>query len=40
MDLDTRIVSMAQDASGELYILTNDNFGPFGDTGKIFRLAR
>ena len=40
MDLDTRIVSMARDASGELYILTNDNFGPFGDTGKIFRLAR
>jgi glucose/arabinose dehydrogenase len=39
MDLDTRIVGMAQDASNEIYILTNDNFGPYGDTGKIFRLA-
>lgn len=38
-DLETRIVSLAEDASGELYVLTNDNFGPFGETGKIFRLA-
>ena len=38
-DLDTRIVSLAQDAAGEIYVLTNDNFGPFGQTGQIFRLA-
>lgn len=38
-DLGTRIVSLAQDGTGEIYVLTNDNFGPFGETGKIFRLA-
>lgn len=37
-DLDTRIVALAADVDGELYVLTNDNLGPFGTTGKIFRL--
>ena len=36
--LDTRIVGIAEDAAGELYILTNDNFGPYGQTGKVFRV--
>ena len=37
-ELETRIISVAEDAEGELYILTNDEFGPFGKTGKIFKL--
>ncbi|MFT7594758.1 MAG: glucose/arabinose dehydrogenase [Paracoccaceae bacterium] len=37
--LDTRIVSLDSDASGELYILTNDELGPFGTTGKVFKLV-
>lgn len=37
-ELETRIISLAQDADGELYILTSDNFGPFGETGAIYRL--
>ncbi|MDH3663732.1 MAG: PQQ-dependent sugar dehydrogenase, partial [Alphaproteobacteria bacterium] len=37
-ELDTRIISVAEDAEGELYILTNDELGPFGETGKIFKI--
>ncbi|MCG6902800.1 MAG: PQQ-dependent sugar dehydrogenase [Rhodobacter sp.] len=36
--LDTRIVSLDTDADGELYVLTNDMLGPFGTTGKVFKL--
>jgi len=38
IQFDTRIVALIQDEQ-ELYVLTNDNFGPYGDTGKIFRIA-
>ena len=38
-ELDTRIISVAEDADGELYILTNDEFGPYGETGKIFKIV-
>ncbi|MGI9418636.1 MAG: PQQ-dependent sugar dehydrogenase, partial [Geminicoccaceae bacterium] len=38
-DVETRIISVAEDAAGELYILTNDEFGPFGETGKIFKIT-
>ena len=38
-DLDTRIVGLAEDAAGEIYVLTNDNLGPYGRTGKVFRLV-
>ena len=37
--LETRIISLDTDASGELYILTNDALGPFGTTGKVFKLV-
>jgi len=37
--LETRILSVAEDRAGELYVLTSDAFGPFGDTGKVFRLT-
>lgn len=37
-ELDTRIIGLAEDAEGELYILTNDQLGPFGQSGQIYRL--
>jgi glucose/arabinose dehydrogenase len=37
-ELDTRVLSIARDGAGELYVLTSDEFGPFGTTGKVFRL--
>lgn len=38
-ELETRIISVAEDAEGELYLLTNDELGPFGTSGKIFRIV-
>jgi glucose/arabinose dehydrogenase len=37
--METRIVSLDTDASGELYVLTNDELGPYGTTGKVFKLV-
>ena len=39
MELDGRIVGLAEDGEGELYVLTNDNLGPFGSTGKVLKLV-
>lgn len=39
MQLDSRIVGLAEDRAGELYVLTNETFGPYGETGKVFRLV-
>jgi glucose/arabinose dehydrogenase len=36
---ESRIVSLAEDAAGEIYILTNEELGPFGSTGKILKLV-
>ena len=36
--VDSRIIGLAEDRAGELYILTNETFGPYGTTGKVFRL--
>ncbi|RQD92745.1 hypothetical protein D5R95_00180, partial [Methanosalsum natronophilum] len=33
------ITGMGQDADRELYILTTENSGPSGDTGKIFKIV-
>lgn len=38
LQLDSRIIGLAEDRAGELYILTNDTLGPYGSTGKVFRL--
>lgn len=38
LTLDTRIVGLAADASGEVWVLATDQFGPFGETGKIYKL--
>jgi glucose/arabinose dehydrogenase len=36
--LDSRVVGLAEDRAGEFYVLTNETFGPYGNTGKVFRL--
>jgi glucose/arabinose dehydrogenase len=36
--LETRVLSIARDNAGELYVLTSDELGPFGATGKVFRI--
>ncbi len=37
-ELDTRIVALVRDSDGSVWVMTNDNFGPYGSTGKIYRL--
>ena len=39
LDVEGRVLSLGRDAAGELYVLTNDEFGPFGKTGKVYRLT-
>jgi hypothetical protein len=36
--MDSYITGIGQDASGEVYVLTNDTNRLFGDSGKIFRI--
>jgi glucose/arabinose dehydrogenase len=38
-EVEGRIIGLAEDGEGELYVLTNDNFGPFGSTGKVLKLV-
>lgn len=38
-EFSTRIVSLAEDGNQELIILTNDEIGPFGTSGKVYRLV-
>ena len=37
--VNSRIVGVAEDRAGELFVLTNETFGPYGTTGKVFRLV-
>jgi glucose/arabinose dehydrogenase len=39
LEVEGRIVSLAEDADAEIYVLTNDELGPFGATGKVFKLV-
>jgi glucose/arabinose dehydrogenase len=39
MQLDSRIVGLAEDRDREIYVLTNETFGPYGETGKVFKLV-
>ena len=39
-ELNHFILAFGQDPSGEVYVLTTDNFGPSGTTGKIFKLIK
>ena len=34
------IKGMGEDGDGELYLLTSENIGPKGDTGKVFKLVK
>lgn len=34
------VLGFGQDLQGEVYVLTIDNAGPMGTTGKLYRLAR
>lgn len=38
LEVPGRVIGLAEDAAGEILVLTNDNFGPFGSTGKVYRL--
>ncbi len=38
MQLDSRIIALVHDSDDQVYVMTNDNFGPYGDTGKIYVL--
>jgi glucose/arabinose dehydrogenase len=39
VQLDSRVVGLAEDGAGEIYVLTNDNLGPFGSTGRVLKLV-
>jgi hypothetical protein len=39
LDVPGRVLSIGRDSAGELYLLTNDELGPFGSTGKVFKLV-
>jgi glucose/arabinose dehydrogenase len=38
-ELGHRVLGFGEDGAGELYVLTTDNVGPSGATGKVFRLV-
>ena len=40
LDVPGRVLSLGRDKDGELYVLTNDEAGPFGQTGKVYKLVR
>ena len=39
LQIDSRIISLAADRAGEIYVLTNETLGPYGTTGKVLRLV-
>lgn len=39
LEADRRITSVGQGADGEIYVLTNETFGPYGETGEVHRLV-
>jgi glucose/arabinose dehydrogenase len=39
LQLESRIIGLAQDRAGEIYVLTNETLGPYGATGSIYRLV-
>lgn len=38
-NLDVFVLGMGEDSDGELYVLTSDEAGPVGNTGKVFRIV-
>lgn len=39
LELDSYLLSVERDAAGEIYLLTNENPAPVGDTGRVYRLV-
>jgi len=39
-DIGALIKGFGEDSKGEIYVTTSQNFGPVGNTGKIFKLVR
>lgn len=39
MELDEFILGLGEDAEGELYVLTNQQTGPVGNTGKVYKMV-
>jgi glucose/arabinose dehydrogenase len=39
LQIDSRIIGLAEGRDGELFVLTNETFGPYGTTGRVFRLV-
>ena len=39
LQIDSRIVGLAEDRAGEIYVLTNETLGPYDTTGKVLRLV-
>jgi hypothetical protein len=39
IQIDSRIISLSEDRSGEIYVLTHEDMGPFGNTGKVYKLV-
>jgi len=37
---DSRIINLAEDGAGEIYVLTREGLGPFGNTGKVYKLVQ
>jgi hypothetical protein len=38
--LDHYLLGFGQDLAGEMYVLTTDEAGPSGTTGRVYRLVR
>ena len=38
LQVDSRIISLAEDRAGEIYVLTHEALGPYGRTGKVYKL--
>jgi mono/diheme cytochrome c family protein len=39
MALESYVLGLGEDAAGEVYLLTTDNTGPTGTTGRVFRVV-
>jgi glucose/arabinose dehydrogenase len=39
LQIDSRIIGLAEDRAGEIYVLTNETLGPYGATGKVLQLV-
>lgn len=37
-DINSFIMGFGEDSEGEIYLLTNDNTGPVGNTGKVYKI--